>query len=269
VGLSAVYVLIDRWDELPETADSPRLLANLLSPLLADLLLTEAPGAAFKVFLPELLEEVLRADPAVRFDRLRAYEIRWSDDLLRQMLNKRLAAYSDGKIRSLPQICASSLAESIERQIVWWAEISPRRLLRLGEALVMAHVRRADADDLLLSSQDWDEACRSALSGRLPLLRVDESSPQVFQGRRPIALSSLEHRFILALARSGGWCEKEKLIARVWDTLDGVTDQAVSQLVRRIREKIEPSPGNPVYLVTEYGLGFRLEHIAVSGEDGE
>lgn len=269
VGLSATYVLIDRWDEASETADQPRLLADILSPLLADLLLAEAPGAAFKIFLPESLQELLKADPAVRFDRFRSYEIRWSDDLVRQMLNKRLVAYSEGKIRSLAQICTSALADSIERQIVWWAGISPRRLLKLGEAFVLAHVRRANAEDLILSSQDWDEACRNVLSGHLPRLRVDSAAPQAFVGRRPIALSTLEHRFLHNLARSGGWCEKEKLIARVWDTQEGVTDQAISQLVRRIREKIEPSPGSPVYLMTEYGLGFRLENIATPGRLAE
>ena len=41
----------------------------------------------------------------------------------------------------------------------------------------------------------------------------------------------------------------------------GVTDQAVSRLVRRLREKIEPYPSDPVYLLTEHSAGFRLQHV--------
>jgi len=31
--------------------------------------------------------------------------------------------------------------------------------------------------------------------------------------------------------------------------------------VRRIREKIEPLPGAPIYLLTEHNQGFRLEYL--------
>ena len=60
-----------------------------------------------------------------------------------------------------------------------------------------------------------------------------------------------------------GYRDKEELAQIVWGDVGGViSDQAISRLVRRIREKIEVDAGAPVYLVTERGRGFRLEHVA-------
>jgi len=43
---------------------------------------------------------------------------------------------------------------------------------------------------------------------------------------------------------------------------DGVTDQRISQLIRRVRLRIEPEPQEePVYLKTIKGRGYRLDHI--------
>jgi DNA-binding response OmpR family regulator len=38
---------------------------------------------------------------------------------------------------------------------------------------------------------------------------------------------------------------------------DGVRDDALAQLVRRLREKIEPAPSKPIHLLTVPGRGYR------------
>jgi len=260
-GMKATYVLVDRVDELMETAEDTQMILNLLPPLLADLKLMEVPDAAFKVFLPRSVLEPLRACRSIRFDRLRVYEIEWNDSLLAEMMSRRLIAYSGGRVRSLSKICTSPLSESIDQEIVHGADGSPRHLLRLGELLFLEHVTSPSGASLLLSRDEWDRARAAFLKEHLPLLRVDASVPQAFVGRRRIALTPLEHRFLLALCQGGGWCEKENLIVKVWEAEEGVSDQAVSRLVRRVREKIEPYPGEPIYLITEHGLGFRLENV--------
>jgi len=267
-GLCAVYVLIDRLDEMVETAADPPAIVSILEPLLADLHLMETPGVAFRLFLPDSTLELMRGCPAIRFDRLKVYEIEWREDLLGEMLCKRLLAYSDGRIRSLAQVCSAPLSETIDREIVQWADRSPRRLVRLGELLFRAHVEQGGSESSMLTLRDWEWARKVFSREHRRLLRIEPSSEQVFVGQSRVALAPLEYRFLLALYLARGWCEKERLIAQVWEAEEGVTDQAVSRLVRRIREKIEPDPGDPIYLITEHSRGFRLMNVEWPQETG-
>jgi energy-coupling factor transporter ATP-binding protein EcfA2 len=56
-------------------------------------------------------------------------------------------------------------------------------------------------------------------------------------------------------------CEKDELIRAVWpeDRIfeSGVRDDSLAQLVRRLREKIEPAPSSPRYIQTIPGRGYR------------
>jgi hypothetical protein len=262
-GLAAVYILVDRLDELPETASSPEAVVDLLEPLLAHLRLMEMPGAAFKLCLPEVLRDKLLARPTIRQDRLLIRDMNWSDDLLEEMVRKRILAYSAGKYRSLGQICSSPLDGRIDREIVQYADGSPRRLLRLGELLFRAHLRTLAEGGLLLSQEDWDSALAVFRAEYMPLFRLDERTRQVYIGARRVELSAMEYDFLHCLYEGRGYRDKEELAQVVWEDVSGVTtDQAISRLARRIREKIELDPGDPVYLLTERGRGFRLEHVA-------
>lgn len=56
--------------------------------------------------------------------------------------------------------------------------------------------------------------------------------------------------------------EREEIISVVWQEVKstaGITDQAVDQLVFRLRRKIEEDPNNPVHLHTVKGRGFKFE----------
>lgn len=55
--------------------------------------------------------------------------------------------------------------------------------------------------------------------------------------------------------------EREELINAVWKDLkskEGVTDQALDQLIFRLRKKIEEDPNNPSYIQTIKGRGIRF-----------
>jgi hypothetical protein len=57
-------------------------------------------------------------------------------------------------------------------------------------------------------------------------------------------------------------CEKDDLIRAVWpeDQIyeQGIRDDSLAQLVRRLREKIEPDPSHPRYIQTIPGRGYRF-----------
>ncbi len=55
--------------------------------------------------------------------------------------------------------------------------------------------------------------------------------------------------------------EREEIIKSVWSdtkSTEGVTDQALDQLIFRLRKKIEEDPNNPVHLQTLKGRGIRF-----------
>ena len=51
---------------------------------------------------------------------------------------------------------------------------------------------------------------------------------------------------------------RERLLAHVWGARGDGDRQLLKQLVHRLRQKIEPDPAAPRYLVTEPGEGYRL-----------
>lgn len=55
--------------------------------------------------------------------------------------------------------------------------------------------------------------------------------------------------------------DRDEIISIVWSDIKstaGITDQAVDQLIFRLRRKIEADPNNPVHLLTVKGRGFRF-----------
>jgi DNA-binding response OmpR family regulator len=63
-------------------------------------------------------------------------------------------------------------------------------------------------------------------------------------------------------ARPAQVCSKDDLVRAVWpeDRVyeRGVRDDSLAQLVRRLREKIEPDPATPRYVHTVAGRGYRF-----------
>lgn len=79
-------------------------------------------------------------------------------------------------------------------------------------------------------------------------------------GRLPVRLTRLELRLVqLLLARAGHVVRTERLFGHVWGARGGGDRELLKQLVHRLRRKIEEDPGNPRFLVTEAGIGYRLE----------
>lgn len=76
-------------------------------------------------------------------------------------------------------------------------------------------------------------------------------------------LTAKEHLLLnFFLAHPNAICEKDDIIKAVWPEDKvferGVRDDSLAQLIRRLREKIEPEPGKPRYLHTVPGRGYKF-----------
>jgi DNA-binding response OmpR family regulator len=75
-----------------------------------------------------------------------------------------------------------------------------------------------------------------------------------------VPLTAKEYRALALLdARRGALVSKDELAAHVWPEYDGaVADCNLTQLVARLRRKLEGDEAEPPMLVTVRGLGYRL-----------
>lgn len=106
----------------------------------------------------------------------------------------------------------------------------------------------------------------AVLSSRL---RLDPSTRRVFIGTREVdpPLSPPQYRLIeLLYMSSGRICTRDEVVSTVWPDVisDGVSEQAIDALVRRLRDRLIEYEPNWNYIVTVRGHGFRLENPDIS-----
>lgn len=89
---------------------------------------------------------------------------------------------------------------------------------------------------------------------------VDLSRHEVFKKGKALELTQREYELIKFLATSPGKvCTRQELMSEVWQ-YDYYGDlRAVDVAVRRLREKIEDDPANPIYVITKRGVGYYFE----------
>lgn len=94
-----------------------------------------------------------------------------------------------------------------------------------------------------------------------------DNHPLLMRGRTPVfdtsQLTAKEHALLAFLqVRAGQVCEKDEIIRAVWPedkvVERGIRDDSLAQLVRRLREKIEPNSAAPRYILTVPGRGYRF-----------
>ncbi len=96
-------------------------------------------------------------------------------------------------------------------------------------------------------------------------LRIDKDTRQVWVNGvlTDPPLSLHQYRLLEALwAAGGGVVTREQIIEAVWPeaSSEGVSEQAIDALVRRLRERIEECDQEFRYIITVRGHGFRLEN---------
>lgn len=92
-------------------------------------------------------------------------------------------------------------------------------------------------------------------------IRVDlERRVAVVGAREAVRLTPKELRLLQFLvARAGDTVPAERLLVHVWGGRGEADRQLLKQLVHRLRQKIEPDPQSPRYVLTDAGEGYRFE----------
>ena len=92
---------------------------------------------------------------------------------------------------------------------------------------------------------------------RVKDLVIDRSRHAVYKDGKELELTQREYELIRFLAENPGKVvSREELMTQVW-RYDYFGDlRAVDVAVRRLREKLEPNPSDPQYVVTKRGVGY-------------
>lgn len=297
-NLDLGIVLVDGLDEFLLTATDSAQTVALLAPLLGTLPLIECPGLAFKFFLPQEIEPVLRDHQWFRPDRLRIFRIAWQESDLQNLIGQRLTYFSEKGDRAytrLGQLCQDELANLVDEELAKLAEGLPRGALILADMLLRAHCEQPGPPERI-APETWEavkarwpvlraellETRPSGLSpeqvpaakeaqqplrpepspSEWPALVVDKTTGCVWLGEHEITkeIRAQDFRVLACLYRNQkAVCSKDLLVEQAWpDALGGVSDQAIAASIARLRRNLGQSSPHEGYIETVTGRGYRL-----------
>jgi hypothetical protein len=144
LGFDGWYILVDKVDEDEHTDSDANKAAKLIAPLLKNLRILEVGRIGFKFFLWNQLRPIL-VEERVRLDKVRNLEMSWTQDELKEMVDRRLRTYSNGKVTDLLSITEDD-AHDIYEKAIYYAMYSPRELAHILDSIFREHARHSDQD---------------------------------------------------------------------------------------------------------------------------
>ncbi|KIL48391.1 response regulator transcription factor [Jeotgalibacillus campisalis] len=90
-------------------------------------------------------------------------------------------------------------------------------------------------------------------------IRINTLEGKVLQNGEEVLLTALEYRLLMVFANHiGQVLTRAQLLDRIWDVAgDFVNDNTLTVYIKRLREKLEADPQNPVIIRTVRGMGYK------------
>jgi two-component system, OmpR family, KDP operon response regulator KdpE len=93
-------------------------------------------------------------------------------------------------------------------------------------------------------------------------LKIDLVQRLVTRAGEPVKLSPKEFDILRLLSTHAGKVLTHRfMLQQVWGTANAEDVQYLRAFIRLLRQKIEPQPDRPIYVVTETGVGYRLKML--------
>ena len=90
---------------------------------------------------------------------------------------------------------------------------------------------------------------------------IDTDERSAWKDGQPVDLTAKEFDLIELLLRNPGRVySRENLLNQVWGYEYIGEYRTVDVHIRRLREKLEPDPANPEYILTKWGVGYYLSN---------
>ena len=122
---------------------------------------------------------------------------------------------------------------------------SPRELAQRVKAVLRRTETPAPVEKAILKIDDY--------------LQIDFNRRIVIAGGKEVKLRPTEYRLLYHLVNNPGWVmTHEQLLSKVWGYEYREEAQYLRLYVTYLRQKIEPDPAHPRYILTERGAGYRF-----------
>ena len=90
-------------------------------------------------------------------------------------------------------------------------------------------------------------------------LTIDFGKREVLVNNERVALRPTEYRLLYHLVQNAGWVmPHDVLLAKVWGPEYSDESHYLRLYITYLRQKIEPDPARPRYILTERGVGYRF-----------
>jgi two-component system, OmpR family, KDP operon response regulator KdpE len=182
---------------------------------------------------------------------------------------------------ALPDMNGADVLNSVRS----WSNVPIIILSVRSEEQQKVHYLRAGADDYMTKPFGIAELaarCEAALrryhkgADRAPVVRtgpltIDLVTRTVMLDGQYVTLPRQEYRLLHLLASNVGLViTHNQLIRDIWGDESPNNVRYLRTLVRKLRQKLEADPGRPKLLISESGVGYRLERgVAASAEPAE
>lgn len=91
-------------------------------------------------------------------------------------------------------------------------------------------------------------------------LQLDRAGRRVTLGGRAVHLTPTEYALLTLLAENAGRVLTHRVIlARIWGPSSSEDVPTLRVFITQLRRKIEPDPSQPIYILTEPGIGYRFQ----------
>jgi len=213
------------------------------------------------------------------------------DKKLSEINKKGIIKVTGGHIKLTKVLAESALREGISHDVETllatpivtatlfeiWLVLMPQE----QQALINLTQKKPTPDDNVLETLNKYDLIDKKLNFTIPLLEefvlntaptlaqekitFNENTKEIIKG--PTVLSDLlspqEYRLLrFLITNQGRIIERDEIVRVVWpdaQVLEGISDEAIDQLVYRLRKKTEDDPNNPKHIITVKGQGFRFQ----------
>jgi pSer/pThr/pTyr-binding forkhead associated (FHA) protein len=144
----------------------------------------------------------------------------------------------------------------------------------IQDSHILHHQDQVLIADTIITFQDTDATARGPIPVELLRtgqedIRVDSQTKTIILNGQPLVppLTVKEFQLLEMLyQRKGQVVSKDEIAQAVWD-YEVYDYNAIDALVYRVRQRIEPDPSHPRYLITQRGFGYRLMTTSEKGSD--
>ena len=262
-----VWWLVDGLEKWPEQADD--YLAAMIESLLSTLSLFDVPQYVFKLFVPMNYQNLIRNTSGVSRHRVREIVLQWTHHQLTTVLEKRISF-----ALNMPNFSLDNMVT--DPNFFAWMEQHGGRTPRGWFSLAAPLVSKFQTTGQPLSSTDWNDSYQFQTYQQLRLLpdrREVQISDAIIQIGSEDGFKILHYLY----KHSGKICSLEELYYCAIKELENVPKNSKDEhwvhktvwrgsldtILYRLRQKIEPAPDKPIYLVTYPRKGLELRHATL------